>query len=262
MKDILQEIVARKRKEVASLKTSHQIELLQTSPMLSRSTISMKKALIQSDSGIIAEFKRKSPSKGWLNQYADPTSVIPAYEQAGATALSILTDTFFFGGQLQDLQKVREQTPLPILRKDFILDEIQLLESRVAGADAILLIAACLHPDECFSLARQAHAWGLEVLLEIHEESELDYLTDEIDMVGVNNRHLGSFHTDVSNSFFLAEKLPSPMIKISESGIGQPVTVQQLRHKGFDGFLMGEHFMKTHRPGETLKRFISQLHQS
>lgn len=259
MKDILQEIVIRKRKEVASLKTSRQIELLQTSSMLSCPTISMKKALVQSDSGIIAEFKRKSPSKGWLNQYAEPASVIPAYEYAGAVALSILTDTFFFGGQLQDLQRARELTRLPILRKDFILDEIQLLESRAAGADAILLIAACLRPDECLSLARQAHTLGLEVLLEIHEEPELEYLTAEIDMVGVNNRHLGSFHTDVSNSFFLAEKLPPKTVKISESGIDQPVTILQLRDKGFDGFLMGEHFMKTNQPGETLKHFINQL---
>ena len=262
MKDILQEIVARKREEVSLLKRNCQIDLLQTSPMLSRPTISMKKALVQSDSGIIAEFKRKSPSKGWLNQYAEPASVIPAYEYAGATAISILTDAFFFGGQLQDLQRARRLTKLPILRKDFILDEIQLLESRAAGADAILLIAACLRPDGCLSLARQAHAWGLEVLLEIHEESELDYLTDEIDMVGVNNRHLGSFHTDVSNSFLLAEKLPSQIIKISESGIGLPATVQQLRNKGFDGFLMGEHFMKTNQPGEILKHFINQLHES
>lgn len=261
MKDILQEIVTRKREELSLLKTNHQIDLLQTSPMLSRPTTSLKKALVQSDSGIIAEFKRKSPSKGWLNPYAEPTSVIPAYDHAGAAALSILTETFFFGGQLHDLQKVREQTQLPILRKDFILDEIQLLESRAAGSDAVLLIAACLRPEECLSLARKAHTWGLEVLLEIHEESELDYLTDEIDIVGVNNRHLGSFHTDVSNSFFLAEKLPLQTIKISESGISLPATVQQLRSKGFDGFLMGEHFMKTKLPGETLKHFINQLQE-
>lgn len=261
MKDILQEIVARKREEVALLKASRQAELLQTSHVFSRPTISLKKALAQSDSGIIAEFKRKSPSKGWLNRYADPTSVIPAYENAGATALSILTDTFFFGGQLQDLQKARGLTKLPILRKDFILDEIQLLESHAAGADAVLLIAACLRPNECLSLTQKAHALGMEVLLEIHEESELDYLTDEIDMVGVNNRHLGSFHTDVSHSLYLAEKLPAKTVKVSESGISLPATVQQLRSKGFNGFLMGEHFMKTRQPGETLKNFINQLQE-
>ena len=249
MKDILQEIVARKREEVALLKASRQAELLQTSHVFSRPTISLKKALAQSDSGIIAEFKRKSPSKGWLNRYADPT------------ALSILTDTFFFGGQLQDLQKARGLTKLPILRKDFILDEIQLLESHAAGADAVLLIAACLRPNECLSLTQKAHALGMEVLLEIHEESELDYLTDEIDMVGVNNRNLGSFHTDVSHSLYLAEKLPAKTVKVSESGISLPATVQQLRSKGFNGFLMGEHFMKTRQPGETLKNFINQLQE-
>lgn len=259
MKDILQEIVAQKRREVALLKASRQAELLQASPMFSRPTISLKTALEQSDSGIIAEFKRKSPSKGWLNQDAEPSSVIPAYEYAGATALSILTDTLFFGGQLLDLQKVRGLTELPILRKDFILDEIQLLEARASGADAVLLIAACLRPDESLSLAQQAHALGLEVLLEIHDEAELDYLTDEIDIVGINNRHLGSFQTDVSRSFCLAEKLPACTIKISESGISQPATVLQLRDKGFRGFLMGEHFMKSTQPGKTLSNFINQL---
>ena len=219
----------------------------------------MKNALLQSASGIIAEFKRKSPSKGWLNAHAEPLAVIPAYEQAGATALSVLTDSIFFGGHLQDIQKARQVTRLPILRKDFILDEIQLLEAHVAGADAVLLIAACLQQKECRDLTRQAHALGLEVVLEIHEEVELDYLTSDIDVVGVNNRHLGSFHTDVSHSMRLAEKLPANIVKISESGISQPETVRLLRGKGFNGFLMGEHFMRTDLPGEALHHFINQL---
>lgn len=259
MEDILQKIVLQKRKELALLKANYQNELLHTFSTLSRSTISLKNALLQSASGIIAEFKRKSPSKGWLNAHAEPLAVIPAYEQAGATALSVLTDSIFFGGHLQDIQKARQVTRLPILRKDFILDEIQLLEAHVAGADAVLLIAACLQQKECRDLTRQAHALGLEVVLEIHEEVELDYLTSDIDVVGVNNRHLGSFHTDVSHSMRLAERLPANIVKISESGISQPETVRLLRGKGFNGFLMGEHFMRTDLPGETLHHFINQL---
>ena len=183
----------------------------------------------------------------------------PAYEAAGASALSILTDEKYFGGSLKDIRSARPHVQLPILRKDFIIDEYQLYQARIVGADAILLIAAALKKEQCKALALKAHELELEVLLEIHNEQELEYIDENIDMVGVNNRNLGSFHTEVENSFRLAEKLPEEMLRISESGISSPETVKQLRAAGFRGFLIGENFMKTPAPGEALKEFITQL---
>lgn len=221
--------------------------------------ISMRACLSASPSGIIAEFKRRSPSKGWIKENAQADIIPPAYEAAGASALSILTDEKFFGGNLKDIRTVRSKVQLPILRKDFIIDEYQLYQARIVGADAILLIAAALRKEQCRMLAAKAHELGLEVLLEIHSEQELEYIEDNIDMVGVNNRNLGTFHTDVENSFRLAEKLPKEMLLVSESGISSPQTVRQLRAAGFRGFLIGENFMKAPQPGDALKEFISLL---
>lgn len=184
---------------------------------------------------------------------------LPAYEMAGASVLSILTDENFFGGNLKDIRAARPQVSLPILRKDFIIDEYQLYQACIVGADAVLLIAAALRKEQCSMLAAKAHELKLEVLLEIHSEQELEYIEDNIDMVGVNNRNLGTFHTDVENSFRLAEKLPKEMLLVSESGISSPQTVRQLRAAGFRGFLIGENFMKTPQPGNALKEFISKL---
>ena len=260
MKDILSEIIANKRFEVDLQKQVLSLEQLQEGAAheehLHRS---MKQSLASSPSGIIAEFKRRSPSKGWISENAQPANVVPAYAAAGASALSILTDEKFFGGNLKDIRAARPLVDLPILRKDFIIDEYQLYQAKVVGADAVLLIAAALDKDHCHALAEKAHELGLEVLLEIHSAEELSYIYKGIDMVGINNRNLGTFHTDVENSFRLAERLPQDTLLVSESGISDPDTVKHLRKAGSRGFLIGETFMKTGQPGDTLQEFINSL---
>ena len=222
--------------------------------------LSMRQSLAESSSGIIAEFKRRSPSKGWIKEEGEPTVIPPSYAENGAAALSILTDEKFFGGKLNFIQKARPLVPdTPILRKDFIIDEYQLYQAYHVGVNAILLIAACLSKRKCRELARKAHALGMETLLEVHSESELEYVSDNIDMVGVNNRNLGTFHTDVQNSFRLANMLPQDYLLVSESGISHPHTVKELRQAGFRGFLIGETFMKSTHPGHALKEFIQQI---
>ena len=249
--DILETILATKRRELTFGKRR-----------------SLKQALLGSPTGIIAEFKRKSPSKGWIHADARPEAVVPAYAAAGAAALSILTDESYFGGSLDYIRQVRPLVDLPILRKDFIIDPYQLYQAAEAGADAVLLIAACLNRADCAALTAEAHRLGLEVLLEIHDAAELDYVSPEVDVVGVNNRHLGSFVTDVQTSFDLAPLLSQPSttptqatgpVFVSESGIGDPETVRKLRAAGFRGFLMGEHFMKNPDPGAALADFIRAI---
>lgn len=260
MKDILQEIVATKRAEVDRRKRETDLQALYRQAETPRATRhSLQEALRSSSTGIISEFKRRSPSKGWINRDADVQSVVRAYQQAGATALSVLTDTPYFGGTDDDLRAARQACSLPILRKDFMIDEFQLVESRVLGADAVLLIAAALTREQCRRFAEIAHQLELEVLLEIHDQSELDYYSEYVDVLGVNNRNLGSFHTDVANSFRLIEQMPQEATPISESGISNPDTVKELRAIGFKGFLIGENFMKTETPGDSLKSFINAL---
>ena len=265
MNDILEEIVAHKRKELKELKGILPLHDLveKVEEYLAndkRQTLSMRHSLAESDSGIIAEFKRRSPSKGWIKEDGEPTVIPPSYAENGAAALSILTDEKFFGGRLNFIQQARPLVPrTPILRKDFIIDEYQLLQARQIGADAVLLIAACLSKQKCKELARKAHALGLETLLEVHSEPELEYVGDNIDMVGVNNRNLGTFHTDVQNSYRLANLLPKDYLLVSESGISNPLTVRELRQAGFRGFLIGETFMKTPNPGLALKEFIKGI---
>lgn len=264
MRDILEEIVAAKRQEVARQK-----ELLPLS-RLERMTreaidarpgcISMSRALSLSPTGIIAEFKRRSPSKGWIREDGTPETIPPSYAASGAAALSILTDEPYFGGEKDFIRRARPLVAsTPILRKDFIIDEYQLLEARLIGADAVLLIAADLDRQRCRDLARTAHDLGLETLLEVHSEAELDYVGRDIDMVGVNNRNLGTFHTDVQNSFRLADLLPRDFVLVSESGISRAATVRELRQAGFRGFLIGETFMRADDPGAALRRFISDI---
>jgi len=229
---------------------------------LERPIFSMHAALAESSTGIIAEFKRKSPSKGWIFADAKVEEVLPAYEKAGASACSVLTDHPFFGGSLEDLVTARKLVGLPLLRKEFIIDPYQLVEARIAGADAILLIAAVLTPENCLNLAQKARELQLEVLLEIHAEKELEYLNPFIDMLGINNRNLGTFETSLNHSFSLAEKLcglQSSALLVSESGISQPTTVKELRQHGFRGFLIGETFMKGGQPGKTLSEFINGI---
>lgn len=265
MADILEEIVAHKRVELAATKERHPIRRMQSelaicgTPYWGGPESSMRKALAGSHSGIIAEFKRKSPSKGWIFPEAVPTEVCPAYSEAGATALSILTDGEYFGGDINHLLKVRLEVQTPILRKDFIIDRYQLWEARAYGANAVLLIAACLTKEECQDLAYEAHELNLETLLEVHTEAELDWLNDCIDMVGVNNRCLGTFQTDVATSFALADKLPKDMVRISESGISKAETIRDLRQAGYQGFLIGEALMKTGQPAEALRQLTREV---
>ena len=251
--DILEQIVATKRQELRFDKKR-----------------SLRQALLASPTGIIAEFKRKSPSKGWIHADARPEEVVPAYAAAGAAALSILTDESYFGGSLEFIRRVRPLVDIPILRKDFIIDPVQLVEARQAGADAVLLIAACLGRRACAALTAEAHRLGLEVLLEVHSADELDYITQDIDVVGVNNRHLGSFVTDVRTSFDLipllqqiaaaeSSRRAAGIVLVSESGISDPETVRALRAAGYRGFLMGENFMKHPDPGAALAGFIQAL---
>lgn len=259
MKDILSEIIANKRFEVDLQKRTISIEQLRESISDTTVSRSMKQALASSRTGVIAEFKRRSPSKGWIKQEARPEEIVPSYVQAGASALSILTDEKFFGGSLKDIRAVRPLVEIPILRKDFIIDEYQLYQAKIVGADAVLLIAAALERDKCKELAEKAHSLGLEVLLEIHSSEELAYIDKGIDMVGINNRNLGTFFTDVENSFRLAGQLPQDTVLVSESGISDPETVKRLRAAGFRGFLIGETFMKTGQPGKTLQKFLQAM---
>ena len=272
MKDILSEIIAHKRIEIELQKqtiSSHQLQ--EQAEIIIRKNIkhrrSMKQALAASSSGIIAEFKRRSPSKGWINKAARAEAIPAAYGNAGAAAISILTDGKFFGGTLHDIRTARPYVDIPILRKDFIIDRYQLLQACIAGADAVLLIAASLSPEQCGMLTTQAHELGLEVLLEIHSPSEISFISKDVDMVGVNNRNLGSFITDVENSFRIAGQLretdcgPTSPLLVSESGISKPETICLLRAAGFRGFLIGETFMKTEHPDRTLKTFIQEAEQ-
>jgi indole-3-glycerol phosphate synthase len=220
----------------------------------------MSQALTASDSGIIAEFKRKSPSKGWIKEEGRADIIPLSYQQNGAAALSILTDEQYFGGNDEFIKTARHVgVQIPILYKNFVIDEYQLFQARLCGASAVLLIAADLSVQQCSALLKTAHDLGLEVLLEMHLEKELDYVALEPDMCGINNRNLGSFVTDVQNSFRLAELLPKDAVKVSESGISNPDTVKALRQAGFRGFLIGENFMKTADPGTALHEFINQL---
>lgn len=255
MADILEEIIADKRADLAATR---------------KKSRSMKRSLAESSSGIIAEFKRKSPSKGWIHADAKAEVVVPQYAEGGASAVSILTNEKYFGGSPAFIQAVRASVPdLPILRKEFIIDEYQVYEAKAIGADAILLIAAALTPDHYSSLLCTAHSLGLEVLLEVHAPEELSYLDAGIpDMLGVNNRSLGTFHTDVNHSFEIARKMQAAVahlsdaerpVLVSESGISSPDIVHQLRSVGFRGFLIGECFMKETEPGEALRQFISRL---
>jgi len=264
--DILEEIVAHKRVEVEQFKQAlperlihQQVETLMAQ---NEGTVggSMSKALLNSSTGIISEFKRKSPSKGWIHEDGRADIIPKTYQDNGATAISILTDKEYFGGQDDFIVTARETgVTIPILYKNFVVDEYQLFQARLCGASAVLLIAADLKLNECKSLLNTAHQLGLEVLLEMHEESELDYAALEPDMYGINNRNLGTFVTDVNNSFRMASQLPKDVCKVSESGISNPETVKSLKLAGFNGFLIGECFMKTENPGEALATFIKEI---
>ena len=259
--DILDKIIAHKRAEVAERMALYPTRLLEKSIYFNSEPVSMKKYITRPDkSGIIAEFKRRSPSKGAINEYAQVEDTTIGYMQAGASALSILTDTEFFGGKNEDLVVARNFNFCPILRKDFIVDEYQIVEAKSIGADAILLIAAALKPEEVKRWAAFAKSLGLEVLMEVHNREELEAnLHPEIDLIGVNNRNLKTFETSVELSKELAEHIPADFVKVSESGIDDPELVADLKDYGYEGFLIGEYFMKQGQPAHAAQQFISKL---
>lgn len=257
--NILDTIIAEKRLEVKARKALCTVTQLEQSDGFRRDTFSLAEFLLDdSRTGIIAEFKRRSPSKGVINATADVLEVTRAYAENGASALSVLTDEKFFGGSAADLTAARVND-IPILRKDFIIDEYQLVETRSMGADVILLIAACLSPGEVRSLAQTAYSLGLEVLLELHDEAELEHVCEFTPIVGINNRNLKTFTVDIERSLVMASKLPGDTIKVAESGIDNVENVHLFRDNGFRGFLIGEHFMKTANPAQAFREFVADL---
>ncbi|MEP2936978.1 MAG: indole-3-glycerol phosphate synthase TrpC [Gilvibacter sp.] len=258
--DILTTICAQKAVEIAAKKKLIPQAYLEQAPMFGRACHSLKANLLSAPNGIIAEFKRRSPSKDVINQKAKVDAVANAYEQAGAAGMSVLTDGPFFGGSLDDLLQARAATSLPILRKDFMIDPYQLYEAKAYGADVILLIAACLSVSECNNLASEAKKLGLEVLLEVHNLEELQqYATPDVDIIGVNNRNLKTFEVSLENSKNLAQHIPDRFVKISESGISSITAINELSQYGFKGYLLGENFMKTNAPGIAAAEFIKKL---
>jgi indole-3-glycerol phosphate synthase len=256
---ILDKIVAQKKATLAATKQINTIQHLEQSPLFDRKVQSLTQALRASEHlGIIAEFKRHSPSKGNININADAKLVTTSYVQAGAAALSILTEEHFFKGSIEDLILARTYNSCPILRKDFVIDEYQIIEAKSIGADVILLIAECLTKEQISQLAKTAKSIGLEVLLEVHSEEQLDKLNPNIDVVGVNNRNLKTFKVSLQTSIELFDKIPSDFVKISESGITDPNAIVDLRRKGFYGFLIGEYFMTNEYPGEKLAELIDR----
>jgi len=257
--NILERIVEDKRIEVDFKKSVLPEDYLRKSPMILRETYSLKQSL-KDGSGIIAEFKRRSPSKQLINQKSSLTEVVTGYQAAGASGISVLTDTKYFGGALDDLLQARASVRIPVLRKDFMIDPYQLFEAKAFGADVILLIAAVLSPKQVEKLSQLAHDLGLEVLMEVHNEDELKKNDlSHIDLVGVNNRNLKTFEVSLETSKHLSEIIPGDKMAVSESGISDPGAIRELRDYGFKGFLIGENFMKTENPGAEAEKFINAI---
>ncbi len=257
--NILDTIIERKKIEVEERKRSKSISELEKMLLFKRETYSLKDSLLdKSKTGIIAEFKRQSPSKGVINNTSSVEDVVKDYVKNGASAVSVLTDEIFFGGSLNDIIEARNNE-IPLLRKDFIIDEYQIVESKAYGADIILLIAACLSKEDVKSFSTFAKDLDLNVLLEIHTEDELDHICNEVDVVGINNRDLKSFKVDLNHSIELCKKTPLDKINISESGIDDVKTIRFLKQNGFSGFLIGEKFMKEKNPGVAFAEFVKEL---
>jgi indole-3-glycerol phosphate synthase len=257
--NILDKIIEHKKIEVAQRKAATSVADLEQRSLYNRPVLSLKQFLLDDTrTGIIAEFKRQSPSKGVINGDADVVKVTSAYARHGASGLSVLTDENFFGGSTADLLQARINE-VPILRKDFIVDEYQIVEARAMGADVILLIAACLTPAEVKRLAAFANSLQLEVLLELHDEEELGHICDETVLVGINNRNLKTFVVDIERSLAMAQKIPAGKVKIAESGISSAENIRLFRENGFRGFLVGENFMKEKDPGLAFEQFVKAL---
>lgn len=259
--NILSRILTDKRLEVNERKTRIPIKALEDRPAFHRPGLSLSERL-RSQPGIIAEFKRRSPSKGAIQENADVQAIARAYAQAGASAMSVLTDAKYFGGSLADLELARQSSELPLLRKEFIVDEYQIIEAKAYGADLILLIAAALTPKQVKSFTHLAHHIGLQVLLELHDESELNHIDPNIDLIGVNNRNLNSFHTSLSTSLSLSKYLPANTIKVAESGLQHPQDLQDLILAEYRGFLVGEIFMKAADPAAACAAFVAACNHS
>ena len=258
----LERIIAAKRKELPVNMEKSPVRMLEGMPGFTRNTVSLTQALLDRErTGIIAEFKRKSPSGGVLNAYATVEEVTTGYFRAGASALSVLTDADFFGGSAEDLIRAREINPIPILRKDFIIDEYQVVESKAMGADAILLIAAVLDKQRTKQLAALARSLHLQVILEVHDAGELNLANEHVSVIGVNNRDLRDFSVDINRSLELAPLIAQDFLKISESGIHSAMAIKQLRSFGYDGFLIGEHFMHEQDPATAFAEFVKQIIQ-
>ena len=258
--DILTNIIDKKLKEIEFLKNSISIPTLERSSFFKDKTKSLSKSIKQSEIGIIAEHKRKSPSKSDINHLTSSESIIKGYNDNGAAGISFLTEKNFFNGSSHEFTKARTITNLPMLRKDFIIDEYQIIESKSMGADAILLIAACLNSTEIINLSKLAKSFDLEVLIEVHDLEELGKCCiDSVDIIGVNNRNLKTFDVNIETSLNLVEKIPSSFTKISESGLNNTSEIITLKNSGFDGFLIGEKFMKSSNPGEELSNFLSKI---
>lgn len=256
---ILDKIVLDKKEEVSAKKRIFDLDFFQRSPLFKRETHSLAEG-IRKKSGIIAEFKRRSPSRQMINQNSSVLEVAKGYEQAGVSGISVLTDTKYFGGALDDLMQVRSIAGIPVLRKEFIIDAYQIYESKAYGADVVLLIAAILSPGQIADFSQLAKELKLEVLLEIHNEYELSKSDlSYVDLVGVNNRNLKTFTLDLETSRQLAKLIPDQKVKVSESGISETETIRELKKYGYQGFLMGENFMKTEFPGKTAALFIKDL---
>jgi indole-3-glycerol phosphate synthase len=257
---ILDQIIASKKKEVALKKSVVSVAQLENSDLFNKKTNYLSKSIINSTSGIIAEHKRRSPSKATINNTFSVEEVVKGYENAGASGISVLTDMQYFGGSLEDLLLARASVQIPLLRKEFIVDEYQLLEAKACGADTILLIAAVLTKEEIKQLSEFAQSLALEVLLEVHNLEELDKsIMPSLDLIGVNNRNLKTFEVSLQNSIDLINHIPNDFVKISESGITTTNDIKLLRSHGFQGFLIGENFMKTDNPGKSLEQFINEL---
>lgn len=255
---ILDKIIEQKKEEVAAAKLRISLDRLKDTAFFGRPTYSLKES-IKNKSGIIAEFKRQSPSKGIINNNAEPLEVVSAYEKFGASGISILTDHDFFGGNLNDVLSVRNEINIPILRKDFMIDEYQFYEAKSIGADVVLLIASCLSPAQVQEFTDLAQELKMEVLLEIHTEDELKHFNSKIHLVGINNRNLKDFKVDLQHSVQLKNQLPKGVLSVAESGIYSLKDFQFLKEKGFDSFLMGEYFMKNTNPAKAFEEFASQI---
>lgn len=257
--NILDKIVKDKKQEVASKKKLFPLSFLISSPLIEREVISMSKSVLEG-SGIISEYKRRSPSKMVINHKDNVIDVVSAYQNAGVSGVSVLTDTQYFGGSLDDLLQARTNLSIPLLRKDFIVDVYQIYEAKAFGADTILLIAAVLSQEELVLFSQLAHELDLEVLLEVHNKEELERAElSYVDLVGVNNRNLKTFEVSLDTSKKLASQIPDDKVKISESGISSIAAIKTLKEFGYKGFLIGENFMKTEDPGRSAEQFIATL---